>query len=228
MDDRFYTKECTCSACQHRYRALRLRQRACIPVRRDTDFNVVYQDLSCLFYEVLVCPACGYAETGSMAAPSVAARKVYQVDVAPKWQTRDLNGVRDAKDAVSCLKLALFCSQIRSDRSSVMAALALRLAWIYRGLDEREQEERFLTMALKDYEAAYSKEDLREDGKEITFAYLIGELYRRLDQRDIALRWFNVAISHPAAQTKPQVIKMAREQWRLVRDQQKESAQAKM
>ncbi len=221
MDDRFYTKECLCPICEHSYSVLRPRQRACIPQGRESDFNIIYQDLSCLFYEVAVCPACGYASTGNMVAPSVAARKLYQTEIAPKWQARDLNGLRDAEDAIVCFKLALLCAQIRSDKRSVLAALSLRLAWIYRGLRDAEQEERFLTMALNDYEAAYGREELDEDGRELTIAYLVGELHRRLGRADQALRWFGVVINHPQAAKKQQVVKMAREQWLLIRDQRK-------
>lgn len=220
MDHDFYTKEYGCKICGHTYTALRPRQRACVPLKRETDFNVIYQSLPCLFYEVVVCPACGYSTTGTMADPSAAARKIYTADIAPRWQSRDLNGVRDAADAMTCFKLAILCAQIQGERASVLAALELHLAWVYRTLGDQEQEERFMTMALNDYQTAYAKEDLRENGREITIAYLIGELSRRLGKPEQALRMLNAAISHPAAATKPQVIAMAREQWRLIRDQQ--------
>ncbi len=221
MDNSFYGKNFTCKVCGHQYEAQRPRRRACIPLRRDTDFNVIYQDVCCLHYEVAVCPACGYASTDSMADPSVAARKVYQTEIAPRWEARDLNGIRSAEDAITCFKLALLSGQVQNDKASVMAALALRIAWIYRGLGDHEQEERFLAMALKDYETAYSKEDLQGDGKEITIAYLIGELHRRLGRPEQALRWFSIVIGHPEAGEKAQVIRMAREQWHLIRDQQR-------
>ncbi|NLJ78738.1 MAG: DUF2225 domain-containing protein, partial [Tissierellia bacterium] len=49
-------------------------------------------------------------------------------------------------------------------------------------------------------------------------SYLIGELSRRLGDKDDAVSWFNTCLEFPETKTSPALEKLVREQWRLARE----------
>ena len=53
---------------------------------------------------------------------------------------------------------------------------------------------------------------------QLNLAYLIGELNRRLGNKEDALKWFNVVISDPDLKFNKGLENLVRDQWRLTRE----------
>ena len=53
---------------------------------------------------------------------------------------------------------------------------------------------------------------------ELKLGYLLGEINRRLGNKDEAVKWFNGILSNPNINSNPMLEKMVREQWRLTRE----------
>ncbi len=76
--------------------------------------------------------------------------------------------------------------------------------------------------ALGAYLTAFSEGKLDIEG-ELKVMYIIGELYKKLDQPDMTILWFNKLITHPEGKKLPFIINKAREQWQELRARLKEN-----
>ena len=105
---------------------------------------------------------------------------------------------------------------VKKDKDSEKAHLCLKTAWLYRIKGDQENENKFLTRSLDQFLKAYEYERLPVAGlNEPSLMYLIGELYRRLDDNASALKWFsNVIVSRDVS---PRIKDMAREQKDVIR-----------
>lgn len=224
MQKALYQTERECPVCGVTFKTTRVKTSHCFVERRDSDFCVYYKGHNPIFYDVAVCPKCGYSALMKNFSDIAEddAKNIYQ-KVGNRWKQRDLGGERSLQDAIEAYKLALYCSQLRKRISHIYtAALCMRLAWLYRYVGDKEGERRFLSHALEQYYLAYEKENLPEYIDEITLIYLIGELNRRLGNYKEAIAWLSKAASHPTRTQKQGIENMAREQWYLARKQAEE------
>ncbi|MEC0346694.1 DUF2225 domain-containing protein [Peribacillus frigoritolerans] len=68
---------------------------------------------------------------------------------------------KDPFDAINTYKLASYCGALKKEKHIILAGICLRIAWLYRIKQNKEQEERFLKFALKEYEAQGTSAVLR-------------------------------------------------------------------
>ena len=53
---------------------------------------------------------------------------------------------------------------------------------------------------------------------ELTLTYLIGEISRRLGEKEEALNWFNNVLRNPEIKDNRVIERMTREQWQLAKE----------
>ncbi len=196
--DPFYSKRFTCPVCAQEFKAKKVRSGAIRTASRDTDFYTKYVGENPSWYEVLVCPNCGYsAFEGSFPDLMPAQKALLEKTIKPKWNPRDFCNERTLTETVEAHMLALICYQVIGAKKSVMGKLCLRLAWLNREVDEAK-EKAFMESAVRNFEEAYTSERLDEDkANEINVLYLLGELNRRLGKYTEAARWFGLLIADP-------------------------------
>ncbi len=222
MDEGLYNKKLVCPVCSKEFLTTKVKIRAAKVLSRDTDFCLHYEDLNPLLYEVDVCENCGYAALSEKFSDIYdKERETLLKEIAPRWRRRSYAGERSLDTAIEVFKLALYQLQLRKAKSSELAKLCLRLAWLYRFKnDEREKE--FLEHALKFYKDAYEKESFPvENLDEYTCAYMIGELSRRLGKKDEAVRWFSILISSREARQKRTLMTLIQDQLQFLREDRK-------
>ena len=111
------------------------------------------------------------------------------------------------------------CATIKKEKFVITAGLLLRLAWMYRSLHNDNQEKRFMKMARDHYMESYSTEDYRSTQMSDTrVMYMIAELSRRLEDYQIATRFFSKVIESQRSGGEAKLVDMAKEQWNLVRE----------
>ncbi len=97
--------------------------------------------------------------------------------------------------------------------------ICLNIGWLYRLKEDKEGEIRFLKLAIEQFREAYNTESLNgtsmDDGK---LSYLIGELSRRINDKEEALSWFNTCLNLSSTRMNPSLNEMAREQWRIAKE----------
>ncbi|NLL06283.1 MAG: DUF2225 domain-containing protein [Clostridiaceae bacterium] len=227
MKDSLYSKEIKCPACEKKIEVTKVKSKACVVSSRDTDFCTYYESINPILYDVWVCEHCGYAaqEERFEELTYIEAKKIKN-NITPLWKSRKFIGERDIESALETFKLALYNLQIIGAKSSDLAKVCIRIAWLYR-LKKDEREYDFLKFALGFYTEAFDKETFPiKKFDEYTCMYLIGELSRRVGLFDESILWFNKLISSPMARTKKTLIESAREQYYLAKEQREKNKHA--
>lgn len=220
MDSALYNKEIKCPVCQKKFEVTKVKSKSSKVINRDADFCVYYEGINPLFYDVWVCEHCGYAaQSDKYEAIQIKDSKIILDTISPKWSKRSLSGERNLDNAIDAFKLALINLQVRKAKSSEIAKICIRIAWLYR-IKNDDKEKDFLNFALKGYNETYEKERFPVDKlDEFTCMYMIAELCRRVGNSDDSIKWFSRLISSPGARNNPKLIEMAREQFQLVKEQ---------
>jgi uncharacterized protein (DUF2225 family) len=221
MNELLYNKKIICPACNTEIEVTKVKTRACKVKSRDTDMCVHYDGINVLFYDVWVCENCGYAalqdKFDNLFTKDI---KVVRDSISNHWIKRSFTGERDIYKALEAFKLALLSLQVRNSKSSEIAKICLRIAWLYRSKEDPKELE-FLNFALDAYNDAYQKERFPLDKlDETTCMYIIAELYRRVGKLEESIMWFSRIVSSPEARSNPKIIDMARDQYQLAKDQQ--------
>lgn len=222
MSDVLYEKSVKCPVCNNNFSSKKLRLSACVVDRRDEDFCIYYKSYNPMHYEIFVCPHCGYAasENSFDNLTLIELNKIKEI-LSGKMVGRSFCNERSINDAIDSFKLALFIANARDAKKSIIAGLCLKLAWLYRELQD-EKETVFLKYALENYSMAYDKEETPIGNlDEISIQYLLGELSRRLNKFTDAVFWFNKAVNNPQRVNNPRIEKMTREQWAVLKEQNK-------
>jgi len=217
-----YPKSMKCLYCKHPFKTSRVRSRFVRVASHDTDFKPNYKNVEAnpLYYNVAVCPSCGFAFTEDFLpyfAPH-AEQKIEKI-IRANWNERDLTGERTIEDAIETYKLALLSSKLKEEKALPTAGLALRLAWLYRELGDKENEIRFLTASRDAYKEAFTAGDhAGTTMSETRVVYLIAELSWRIGDKDEAIRNFSYIISNQKNSTDPKAVDLAKERWQAIRE----------
>ncbi|MGN7471321.1 DUF2225 domain-containing protein [Brevibacillus sp. SAFN-007a] len=222
-----YDKTCICRHCQTAFSTKRIRSGALTMIHRDSDFYTTFkeQSLNPILYTVNVCPACGFAFTDPFTSKLAPWQKQAVAEhISSKWKPKDFGSIRKVPEAIVSYKLAIYAAELTDQPHSVKAGLYLRLAWLYRYQDNLPEELRFIAMAVDEYEKSYIHSDYARGDKEMSevrLLYLIGELYRRLEKFDRAIRYFGKALAFRHQTIESGIIRMAQDQWQLAREESK-------
>jgi uncharacterized protein (DUF2225 family) len=185
--------------------------------KTDSDFCGYYQDINPEYYVVRVCPECGFSFTeNSTSKLSDKQRSNYWDRIGKHWRKREYGGERTCEQALETFKLALLCAQVIDESARVTASILHHIAWLYRELENSEQENRFLRYALDAYIQVYETEGSPLNNARLM--YLIGELNRRTGKTNDAVRWFSRVVNDKRIADSA-MIKACRDQWQLIRSE---------
>jgi uncharacterized protein len=127
------------------------------------------------------------------------------------------------EDAIKTYKLAAYCALIKKEKKITVAGLYLRTAWLYRKLNQAEQERRFINLATHEYIESYLNDDFKVTAmSETKLLYLIAELLRRQDKVDEAVKYLSKVIEKQHLSTEPKIVEMSKERWHEMRESYKD------
>ena len=220
---KIYTKHVVCPYCDAEMSVFRIKSRYFKVLTRHEDFGATYEEnFSPYIYEIVVCSTCGFAwniDNEELLMPAHRAR--LQV-VLHSWQEEFNSGPRTVEQGIQTYKLAIAQDQVRKVKASALGKKYLHLAWIYRGLADKDSEQRYLLAARDLYRESLSSEDLwhEQNGSEILATYMVAVLSHYVGDADTCKRWLSrVIFNHPEAEQRPQLVHMARELWQDIRHQ---------
>ncbi|WP_160674234.1 DUF2225 domain-containing protein [Clostridium sp. C8-1-8] len=214
-----YDRECFCPVCETKFKARSTKTNGPRVQSKDSDLFIRYSVVNPYFYDVVVCPTCGY----SAMKADFDKLKSYQIEavvkgVSTKWNRKNYPAIYDEKIAIERYKLALINSVVMDGKVSTKAMICLKIGWMYRLLEDNSNEKAFLTKAVEGFEKAYISEDFPIYGmNRFSLMYLIGELYRRIDQNELAIQWFSKVIT--SIQCPQKVKDMARDMKDLIKEE---------
>ncbi|SHK14778.1 hypothetical protein SAMN02745163_03277 [Clostridium cavendishii DSM 21758] len=217
-DSFLFDKEMKCPVCNLNFKTKSVKVNGPRVQSRDTDFFITYAVINPYFYDVWLCPHCGYA---AMKAdfPKI---KSYQIEdiknkISPKWKGKSYPEVYDENVAIERYKLALLNAVVMNAKDSTKSMICLKTAWMYRMLGDNTNECSFIEKSLEGFNRAYQNEDFPIYGlQRFSLLYLLGELNRRLDNDEEALIWFGKVLTTYGA---PEKVKdMARDMRELIKE----------
>jgi len=192
-----YNSKIKCPVCEATIEYTKVRSKSIRLIKQDTDFCPWYEGENPVFYEAVICPECGYGShvTTFEKINRYEKAKVKEI-ITPKWTKRSFTGHRTIEKALEAFKIVLMNLTSMEAKKSEIAKICLRIAWLYRYEGNKEQEDRFLEHALKNYKIAYHSEEL-SDGKfdEYVCMFIIGELSKRLGKLSDSSQWLSRLIS---------------------------------
>ncbi|HWJ77371.1 MAG TPA: DUF2225 domain-containing protein [Niallia sp.] len=217
-----YDKKCTCLLCHTPFTSKKVRSRFVKVKKYDSDFLPYYGDHNPLYYYINVCPSCGFSYCNdSLPAFSEEGRTAILEKVCLNWNPHSFSNERNIEDSISTHKLAAYCAILRKDKHVTLAGFYLRIAWHYRINNCKEQESRFLNLALYEYEQSYSIGDFRGTAiSELRVIYLIADLSKRTGKLEQATKYYSKVIERQNKTTETQIVKLAKEGWQSMRESQ--------
>ncbi|HVJ47661.1 DUF2225 domain-containing protein [Desulfitobacterium sp.] len=222
----FYEKKITCLYCGESFTTKKVRSHSSVSYKTDSDFCPYYKEnlYNSLYYHVSVCPSCGFAFNSEFSKDfTTQAKNAVQKGIAKKWQSRDFDSVRDVKTAIETYKLAIYSASLKGESHFVLAGLCLRLGWIYRQENQPDDEQRFLKLAIKEYDASYLHSDFVNSWSAIKILYMLGELNRRVGEFKQAISYFSKIVNDPDRNKDKLILNRTREQWALATEQYRDS-----
>jgi uncharacterized protein (DUF2225 family) len=226
MNEIYYNKKIICPVCSTHFKGTKIKKSMLHNIKTDTDLCRYFKDANPYYYDINVCPECGFSFSDSFEKKlSTAEIDKFLKSITARWKKQDLCGERSFEQAVDSLKMALLCGQVIGLKEINLAGICLRLCWLYREKSMTEEEKRFMKAAVGFYEKAYEMQGLNDE-KEMRpelVVYLIGELNFRLGNFKDSVKWFNLAISRysrdPAV--KKQTMNMIKDRWMEIKDAMK-------
>jgi hypothetical protein len=195
--DYLYLKDTECPVCNGHFEAFVIRKSKLRVIETETDLKTTYHTIDPNLYDVMLCTLCGYAALVTY-FNHISEKQKEQVQslVSPRYISKDYPVPLTPENGVERYKLALLCAAVTGMRAGQKAILCLKLAWIYRDLADKTNEQLFIKNALIGLKEAYKSESFPIGAMdETTVKYLIGDLLRRSGQLSEAMRWISEVVT---------------------------------
>lgn len=223
LNESLFDKKICCPVCGQNFLVKSVKVNAPRIASRDSDLFIRYYGINPYFYDVWICNSCGY----SALKADFLKLKSYEKDlvienISKKWKPKNFPDIIDAKHAIDRYKLALITATYAEKNSSTKAFIMLKIAWMYRLLEEKDMELSFINRSLSCFIDAFTNENFPIYGlQRDSLTYLIGDLYREVGNNSEALTWYSKVITTVGASQR--IKELARDGRDLIKSLEKES-----
>ena len=201
--DYLFDKKYNCPVCDNTFFSKTVRIGKVKTVAHDSDLRPRYSGFDALKYDIVSCPLCGFSAVTKFFKPlAPSQRRWLKEQIAANFKGLGQEPETYSYDeSIMRHKLALVCAVVKRAKTSERAYCCLKLAWLYRGKAEAEQEKEtkkqllmeelaMIEKAYVGFSDAFSKESFPMCGMdELTVTYLVADLARQLCKYDAALRY---------------------------------------
>ncbi len=216
--DFLFDKSYTCPICEKEFKARTVKIGKARLIGSDLDLRPKYEQVDLLKYDVIMCPACGYAALSRFFkyVTSPQAKNIKAAISASFKPQQEQKEIYTYDEALERYKLTLVNAIVKQAKSSEKAYICLKTAWLLRGKAEHldkslpdyeaqkkqceDQENEFLRNALEGFLAARQTEGYPMCGMdEPTVDYLIAVTAMRFEQYDVSSRLITGILTSPNA-----------------------------
>lgn len=192
-----YDKTEECPVCDNKFKTRIVRKSKVKFVKSDTDLRPIFTPIQPDYYDVVICNKCGYAAISSKFRPIMGTQAdLVSQKITPKFFPKEYPDVYDANVAIERYKLALLTAVAKNARLGEKAYICLKLAWLYRDLDESANEMTYLKSAYEGFQAAYAADTFPICGlDEPTLTYIMADLARRLGDNTQSIKFLGKVIT---------------------------------
>lgn len=213
-----YLKTYHCPVCSNEFKEKTVKVGKSRRVSMDTDLMPRYDKINSLFYEVVICPTCGYSALikyfDKLKSDQV---ELIREKISSNFKPKVYPDLFDLDIAIERFKLTLLNALVKQARTSEKAFICLKLSWLYRLKEDPANETKFMEQAYIGFNESFSTEPFPICGMDMyTLMYLIGELARRLEKYDEALQWLSRVITGKNVNTR--LKELARDQKDLIKE----------
>lgn len=218
-----FDRSIDCLLCNQSFTTKNIRSRFIKVAEYDTDFCPKYKDesVNALYYNIYVCPHCGFAcskEFSKYFAPGT--KETIVEKICSHWVPHSFSEERTIDDAIQTYKLAGYSATLKKEKHITIAGIFIRIAWLYRIKQDKEQEIRFMTLACHEYEESFSTGDYSgTQVSEVRILYLIGELSRRIGDTQKAMKYFSSVLEKQKSTVETSIIQMTRDRWAEIKEE---------
>nr|WP_300005595.1 DUF2225 domain-containing protein [Tissierella sp.] len=156
-----YDKTIVCLNCDEEFKSKAVKVSATRLEKTDQDGCNHYKGKSNPYlYQVFACPHCGFAFTQSFFLVSRDKALIKTGFVNKLASVENYCGERSIEESINVWKLALVTGQVSNQKTESLSGISLRIAWLYRYLGDKKNEDIFLKMSMNGYKQAYKNDDL--------------------------------------------------------------------
>lgn len=221
-----FTVEKTCPVCGAETRIVKVKSRL-VAQKIDEDYCCHYKDFNPYLYHIWACEHCGFAADEKVFLTHMADKnkEKMQAFLKEKRVRFRFTEERTVPDGLASLQLAIYCAELLKAPLARLAGLTLRLAWIFRLINNEEQERIYTRKALEMYERSLASERYPIDNlTDSMVMYLIGALHARLGQRDQAIMYLSRLVGDKEAKiSDAKLYQDARRLWQDIRSDKDEA-----
>lgn len=215
-----YAKKCRCPYCLKDTETKRVLSRHIRIDHTDLDGFIHYQGPNVYFYEPIQCNHCRFIfhEAFEKLRPDV--RILLETDILSMLPVLPFSATeRSVKQVLYLYKLCLYMAQITLQKDSIQAMLGIRISWMYRLLEDLEQELSWTMRSVQKYETIYLNytDAVRTGIPHDVLLLRISDLYATLGDTDNAKQWYSLIFQSKTVSDR--IKKEAREHWELYREQ---------
>lgn len=219
-EDQFLQEEYTCPCCDSPVRALKTINKYLKLIKTDNDFCQHYKTVNPLFYEIIICPGCGYAFShDSLEKLSHGAKQIVREKIKKMSRPPSYGGPRSLDEAIECFQYAFQFHYDLKVNGFTKPDLSLKLAWLYRYKEDTENEKKHLLLALERFLAAYENGKYEDAENDIYMMYIIGQIHLKTGNPGEALKWLSRITQHPQKDRASNLVEKAREQWQEIKQE---------
>lgn len=218
-----YQKEYICPLCDNKINTSLVRSSFLRIKKVDDDLCNHYEHINPIYYEIIVCPQCGYSfneDTYQIKINNEQREKILkQIEQLWKNDNYDYSGLRTLEQSIQAFHLALLSMENLKIKNSKRGNTLLKLGWLYRFKNDESSENKYLQLAIGHFKEAYEKENLGDPKLEMNITYLLGVLNLKIGNIKEGSRWLDFVLRHPAKDMLPGIVERAREIWQDMRQQ---------
>ena len=202
ISDYTYTKQFDCPVCDEHFVSNVVRESKMRYRSVDFDLHPVCEPINPNFYDVVICPKCGYGAMKEYFGV-IASRQADMIlaEITPNFTVRDYPAELDADMAIKRYEHALRCSMAKKAKDGEKAYICMKLMWFHRLKGDVENQKKFAELTLKGFNNALATERLPIMGlTDDTITYLLGALYMVLGDNKSSIRYLSeVVVSKTAS-----------------------------
>ena len=232
--DPIWFKDVECQVCGAKHKAPRVKPSYLKVKSVDPDFHKRYEIVNPLLYAVTVCNECNYAARNEDYDKVTLEYHKEIIDLAmavknAKKNVKFENGHEPPyEEAVKKHLLAIsFYKHFKPVNHNTVSGLYMHIVWMYREMGNKEKEMEYTKQALEHYVKTYEKgTHIPEKIGIVGILYLIGEMHRKLGDRNEAVKWFSRACSNDEIDAYPNIKNLAKDAWeKITAEKRKEAAE---
>ncbi len=195
-----YDKTYECPVCNTTFTSKGIRSGKNKVVSTDSDLYSKFSVVNPVIYDVIVCD-CGYAALSNTFNDLRASQITWiKEEITSKYQKTDYPVILHEEHAINRYKLALLNATVKKSRIGERAYICLKIGWLYRDIEDKENERLFLEHARQDFLKAFSTERFPIfELDELTTMFLVAELSRKAGDFETASRWAGELITKRGA-----------------------------